>query len=74
MQNPLNKGLERKLKNIAHFCLFYVEIKMMKVENILYFWLSPSAKVNSANFFSDTKSAKINCAKCAFLRPSIRKN
>ena len=65
MQNPIDKGLERNKsdykskKKVAYFCLFYIDIKMMKVENILYFWLFPICK---------NKFSKI------FFRYQIRKN
>ena len=73
MQKPIDKGLERNKSDYKS----NVEIKMMKVENILYFCFFiflPSTKINSAKSFLDIKSANINSAKFTFLRPCICKN
>ena len=67
MQNPLDKGLEKKIKNIAHFCLFYAEIKMMKAGNILNIWLSPICKNKFSKFFFGYQIRKIKSRKmCLF--------
>ena len=65
MQKPVDKGLERtklkvfaKVKNVACFCLSYIEIKMTKLENILYFWLSSIRKNKFSKMFFRTSNAQ----------------